>query len=86
MGDIAFMLRDYETAIAAYKLIATDFKNSKDSKLFAGTQELTAVCLVISNPIAGRKECESSMELAYTVLFHLLLGRVLSLSSFFFFC
>lgn len=65
MADYCFMLHDYETALATYRLIAPDFKNGKDFKYFAGTQEFIGLCLLFSNTPSNRKEAEQSMDAAY---------------------
>jgi hypothetical protein len=70
MADYCFMLRDYETALATYKLVSSDFKNNKDLKHYAGTMEFIALCTLFYNQgmltSQVRKDVESSLDSAFS--------------------
>ncbi|CAL1372237.1 unnamed protein product [Linum trigynum] len=63
LGDHAFMLHDYELALANYRLISTDYKLDKAWKRYAGVQEMMALAYFLLDQ--SRKEAEYCMENAF---------------------
>ncbi|CAN0847587.1 Trafficking protein particle complex subunit 8, partial [Linum grandiflorum] len=64
LGDHAFMLHDYELALANYRLISTDYKLDKAWKRYAGVQEMMALAYFMLDQ--SRKEAEYCMENAFS--------------------
>eukprot|EP00899_Mesostigma_viride_P026486 jgi/Mesvir1/7021/Mv09151-RA.1 len=64
LADMAFMIRDYELALSTYRLVAGDYKTDRAWRHYAGTQEMTGLCLFMLDPT--KRECEAALETAYT--------------------
>eukprot|EP00931_Biecheleriopsis_adriatica_P053040 TRINITY_DN30978_c0_g1_i1.p1 TRINITY_DN30978_c0_g1~~TRINITY_DN30978_c0_g1_i1.p1 ORF type:complete len:1250 (-),score=256.79 TRINITY_DN30978_c0_g1_i1:160-3909(-) len=62
-GDIAFHLRDYETALGYYRSVVSDFKQDKSHKHAAGVYEMWGVCTYVTR--AAKSEWSRCMEMAY---------------------
>ena len=62
LADYAFMLRDYPTALANYRLAGAEFKSDKAWKHYAGTLEMVALCLYFSD--GSRRDMEDTLEKA----------------------
>ena len=52
LGDLAFMLQDFETAASSYQLLATDLKSDRAWRQYAATQVL------LSDTRIGRRHAE----------------------------
>ena len=48
LADYALMLRDFKLAQSTYDLLATDFKNDKAWKYYAGASEMSAITTLLS--------------------------------------
>merc|ERR1719253_1179033 len=62
-GDLAFHLRDYETALGYYRGVVGDFKQDRSWKHTAGSYEMWGLCTYITG--APRTEWQRCMESAY---------------------
>jgi len=62
LADYAFLLRDYATALANYRLAGADFKGDKAWRHYAGTLEMAALCLYLAD--GSRRDLEDSLEKA----------------------
>eukprot|EP00929_Paragymnodinium_shiwhaense_P017863 TRINITY_DN12768_c0_g1_i2.p1 TRINITY_DN12768_c0_g1~~TRINITY_DN12768_c0_g1_i2.p1 ORF type:complete len:1272 (-),score=208.97 TRINITY_DN12768_c0_g1_i2:409-4224(-) len=62
-GDLAFHLRDYETAAGYYRTIVGDFKQDRAWKHAAGAYEIWGLCAYMTG--TARSEWERVMESAY---------------------
>ncbi|KAL9650734.1 hypothetical protein ABK040_001788 [Willaertia magna] len=65
MADMAFMIRDYETSFAHYKLISGDFKSNKDFKHYAGALEMMSICAILQNANQNKKDIENNIDSAF---------------------
>jgi len=62
LADIAFMIRDYDSALVNYKNCIVEMKNDQSMKYWAGAIELAALA---SFMLDYRKDSDSEMEKAY---------------------
>ncbi|CEM05848.1 unnamed protein product [Vitrella brassicaformis CCMP3155] len=67
LGDLCFLLRDYETALLQYKQCAADFKHDKSWKHLGGAYEMWAIAnfLTAAPTALNKREIESCLEHAY---------------------
>jgi len=72
-GDLAFLLRDYETALGYYRSVVGDFKQDRSWKHAAGAYEMWGVCTYVTG--APRSEWSRCMESAYDHYCHAAAGR-----------
>ncbi|KAJ3184112.1 Trafficking protein particle complex 8 [Gaertneriomyces sp. JEL0708] len=64
LADYAFMLADYRLAYGTYDSVRKDFQgNEKSLKYLGGTQEMLAVCMLMSDGI-GRGSLEGHFDVA----------------------
>jgi hypothetical protein len=50
LGDLSFMLKDYETALSMYRLVRDDFKADKSLLHFSHSLLMSAICQIITEP------------------------------------
>ena len=62
LGDLLLLLQDYESALAHYRYVASDYKGDKQWSLFAYAQLQTALCMHLT--FRQAKETEGALELA----------------------
>lgn len=62
-GDLAFHLRDYETALGFYRHVVSDFKQDKSWKHAAGAAEMIGICGYLAR--LPQNDWERPMEHAY---------------------
>ena len=63
MGDLLFMIGDFESAYNCYRTVASDFKDGRAHKYFAGANEFAALCCWLSD--GSRKDIESYFDTAF---------------------
>ena len=66
MGDLLFMIGDFESAYNCYRTVASDFKDGRAHKYFAGANEFAALCCWLSD--GSRKDIESYFDTAFKVI------------------
>ena len=49
LGDLAFMVRDYELALSMYRMVKDDFRNDRAWHHFASACEMIGICIFLSN-------------------------------------
>ncbi|MEW5318844.1 MAG: hypothetical protein WDW38_010029, partial [Sanguina aurantia] len=47
MGDLAFLLQEYEFAAATYRLAAQDYQTQSNNKWYAGVEEMIGLCCIL---------------------------------------
>lgn len=72
-GDLAFLLRDYETALGYYRNVVSDFKQDQSWKHAAGAYEMWGICTYVTG--APRSEWSRCMESAYNHYLQAAAGR-----------
>ncbi|EGC33425.1 hypothetical protein DICPUDRAFT_36746 [Dictyostelium purpureum] len=60
VGDLYFLLQDYENALSNYKTLAKEFNSDKSPNFYASANEMIGLCNYMMN-----KESESYFEIAY---------------------
>lgn len=64
LGDLAFMMKDYDLALSMYRLISNDFKSDKAWKNYAGAMEMAGLCIVMMR--GSQREAEACLDSAFT--------------------
>jgi len=63
LADCAFMLQDYEVAIAHYRMAREDFRADKAWTHYAGATEMVALCLFMSQ--GNRRDMDAAFAAAF---------------------
>jgi len=64
LADTLFIMCDYETALATYRLAKEDFKADKAHLHYALACQMCAVCVYLVEKTAGRREIQQCIEAA----------------------
>lgn len=64
LADTLFLMKDYESALATYRLIRDDFKSDKALVHYASVQEMMALCLYHLDTFGRSREIFSFLETA----------------------
>ena len=64
LGDLAFMMKDYELAQSSFRLISNDFKSDKAWKNYAGAMEMAGLCIVMMR--GSQREAEVCLDSAFS--------------------
>ena len=64
LADTLFLVKDYESALATYRLIRDDYKQDKAHSYYASCQENMALCMYLMDPYNRARDIFSCLETA----------------------
>ncbi|QDZ18133.1 trafficking protein particle complex III protein Trs85 [Chloropicon primus] len=64
LGDLSFMMKDYNLALSSYRLISNDFKSDKAWKNYGGAMEMAGLCIVMMR--GSQREAEVCLDSAFS--------------------
>ena len=64
LGDLSFMMKDFELALSSYRLVSNDFKSDKAWKNYGGSMEMAGLCIVMMR--GSQREAETCLDSAFS--------------------
>jgi hypothetical protein len=64
LGDLSFMMKDFDLALSSYRLISNDFKSDKAWKNYAGAMEMAGFCIIMMR--GSQREAEICLDSAFS--------------------